>query len=531
MQLLPLVRRLTIVTKEGELLRFEPNWAQLQLLFTVERLVNEGKPVRIIVLKARQLGISTMVEALLFLAAFIYDRFKALVVAHDQDSGQHLLSMTENYWETYPFKPLYNTRYQSRNELAWVETHSAMKVQTAKNTKAGRSRTLHGLHASEVAFWDTPSTTMLGLRQSIPTAPGTFVFVESTANGVGNWFHQQWRLAEEGESGYVPLFFPWHQHPEYTASAIGLPPANLGNLDSEERALRQMGIGDDRLQWRRYAIKNLTNNDVNQFHQEYPTTPEEAFIASGTNVFPLPKLREVYQPMQGEVGRLVREGSQVRFQPDISGPLRIFRFPSSDREYGKYFVAGDPTHTTRGDYACAQVINRRTLEQVAVLRLKTDPASFAEDLAKLGRYYNDAVLSSEIEGPGYATIGALLEMNYPYIWQRKWADKTPGKAIPDTYGWSSTMKSKQLCVGMLLKLVVDADITIHDRMTFKEMEDFVTLDDGGFGNAAKDGHDDTVMALAICVTCHMTDSPLIPYGMGGDNVPEETWQAWGEEPA
>lgn len=529
MNLLPLVKRLSVVDKNATLIPLVPNWAQLAFLDEVGRQMNAGKPVRIIVLKARQLGMSTITEAILFSMAFIYNRMKGLVVAHEVDSGQHLLSMTDTYWQTYPFKHLYTPKYQSRNEMAWKETGSSLRVATARNAKAGRGRTLHALHASEVAFWEDPEKTMLGLRQTVPHLPGTFICIESTANGVGNWFYNTWMAAEQGDIDYVPLFFPWHLHPEYQASAFNLPYNNLGNLDSEERALRAMGISDDRMAWRRWAVKNLADGDVNKFHQEYPTTAEEAFVATGTNVFPVGKLREVYEHMEGRTGRLVRDGDMVRFQADVSGPLRVFRMPAKDLDWGVYFVAGDPTHTTRGDYACAQVISRRTLEQVAVYRARLDPGSFAEELAKIGKYYNTAMISSEVEGPGYATISRLIGLDYPSMWFNRVADTTPGKTT-DHYGWRTTAKSKNLAIGWLLKMVVDQDIKIHDRQTFSEMRDYITLSDGGYGPAAGGGYDDTVMAMAIAVTCHVLEAPMQAYtgGVGGGTA-ESTWQAWGEE--
>jgi hypothetical protein len=528
----PLLSRLSIVDKDKQVVPLRLNWAQDEYVEVINEQRNLGKPVRIIILKARQLGMSTVTEGVMFSDAFIYDHMGGMVISHDQDSGNGLLDMTNHYWETYPFKALYSTKYASRNELAWVETSSKIKVQTAKNARAGRSSTLSHLHASEVAFWDTPEITFLGLRQTIPNRAHTFIVMESTANGVGNFFQTQWDMAVDGETEFIPLFYPWHRHPEYTAEYANLLVYRLTKLDDEERILRQaFGLSDSRLIWRRWAIKNLCGNDVAQFNQEYPSTPEEAFIASGRNVFPLAKLNTCYEPMEGERGRLVRDGSQVRFQLDSTGPFTVFKRPSTDMDWGVYFVGGDPTHTTRGDYACGQVISRRTLEQVAVYRGRTDPGSFGEELAKIGTYYNRAMVTNETEGPGYATTERLLTLQYPHLWQRKFADKTPGKAIADTWGWSMTMHSKQLLVGMLLKVIVDGDITIHDKQTYQEMKDYVTLDNGGYGNATQGKFDDTVTSLGIALTAHMTEGPLPAYGthragMGTENEGSQLQEEW-----
>lgn len=532
MSLMPLVKQLTIRTKDLELVPIRPNWAQTEFLHTHDEQVRQGKPVRIVVLKARQLGLSTITNALLFARSFVYEQSHSLVIAHENDASEYLFGMTHLFWETFPYHDLYTPKYISRRELSWKETGSSIRIATARNVKAGRGRTVHALHASEVAFWEHPEETMLGMRQTIPNRPGSMIVLESTANGVGNWFYDVWNAAVSNDVDYVPLFFPWWKHYEYTGSASGLN-APLGALNSDEKLLTKLGVSEDHLVWRRWAIRNLADNNEDTFRQEYPATPEEAFIASGTNVFPIHKLKEVYEPQRGQRGFLFRgDGGQVEFKPDISGPLTIFRLPSSDRDWGKYFVGGDPTHTTFGDNAVAQVINRRTYEQVAIWQGKIDPMSFGEELAKLGTFYNNATISTEIEGPGYATVGRLVEMNYPQLWQARWADKSPGK-IADTYGWSTTFKRKEWAVGHLLKLVVDRDITIHHDNTMNEMRNYVTLPQGGYGNAGgRDKHDDCVMALAIACICASTDGPQMAYvgqemNPNMERIPQ--WADWDEE--
>jgi hypothetical protein len=529
-QLLPLIKRLKIVTKAGHLVDFEPNHAQLHYLSTVEEALFSGRPVRVIVLKARQIGISTMTEAIIFTLAFLFERYRGLVVAHDIPSSQGILSMTTEFWNSYTFKRLYTPKYESKNELSWKETHSSIRISTAKTATAGRSHTIQALHASECAFWQTPETTMLGLRQALPDLPLTFECVESTANGVGNWFNQQWNLATDRESAYVPLFYPWHEHPEYTARRLP-PQPPIQRLDSEERALRASGVEDDRLLWRRWCIKNKCNNDLGQFHQEYPTTPEEAFVATGRNVFAIDTLRKVYQPMQGITGNLIRDGDNVKFDPQPHGHLTVFKYPWTHDDFGAYIVGGDPTHTTRGDFACAQVLNRRTMEQVAVWRGRIDPGTFGDEMAKLGRYYNYALLAPEVEGPGYATVSRLQGLQYPNIFQRQHLDKTPGVMVRHTWGWSTTSRSKHGAVGWLLKMISDEDITIHDPRTFAECRDYVTLPDGGYGPASENGFDDTVMALAIAVTCHAMEPPLPAYTGIQTQQPSPIWESWNAQSA
>lgn len=377
---------------------------------------------------------------------------------------------------------------------------------------------------------------MTGLRQAIPNIPGSAIFLESTANGIGNYFETTWTASENGDNEYIPLFFPWWKHPEYTAEAIQIP-TFLGELDDDERSLSRLLRHnhlssvqvDSRLAWRRWAKRNLCNNDINQLHQEYPADPEEAFLSTGRNVFPNDHLKVCYKPMEGTPGLLVNDGGRPRFVESSDGNLVVYRYPSSNRDYGRYFLSGDPTRTTRGDFAVAQVINRRTLEQVARFRKRTDPHTFTSDLYLLGRWYNDALLSTETNGPGYSTVGALLTMNYPFMWQNHMMNKAPG-TIADTFGFQSNVQNKHVMIGTLLKHVVDHTITIHDRITYSEMKNYVTYDNGEMGPAdTNKGFDDCVTSLGIGCFGNYAEPPLPP--LKRPNEPSELdpqWKQWAD---
>ena len=250
----PFVRRLSIRTKQQTIEQFHPNWAQTQLLQKVNEQYSKGRPIRIIVLKARQLGISTVSEALMFAWVMLHQQTYGLVIAHEIDASEYLLNMTKLYWETFPFKNLYTTKYVSRKELAWEETGSSIRIATAKNMRAGRSRTINAMHGSEIAFWDRPDEMMLGLRQTIPNTAKSMIILESTANGVGNWYYDTWQAATANETDFEPLFFPWWEHPDYTASAANLKRELLSDLDSDERVLKKIGVDANETFFRRVEL-------------------------------------------------------------------------------------------------------------------------------------------------------------------------------------------------------------------------------------------------------------------------------------
>ncbi len=511
----PFVNRLQIVTKDLRVVKLGNvmNYAQHRIVQEVNDSLNNRTPSRFIVLKARQVGVSTVIEALMFSLAMMLNRMSGLVISHEASSAAWLLKMTNHYWDTWRFKPLYSIRHNSVSHMSWDDTGSSIRIATAKNASAGRSTTVQFLHGSEVAFWDDPLSLMVGLAQSIPDTHPSIIAFESTANGVGGYFYDQWNAAVDGETDFTPLFFPWHQHPEYTAAYLHQS-STLGALNDEERILRAIGIDDDRLVWRRWMIRNKLNNDVTRFKQEYPTVPEEAFVVTGRNIFPDGDLGACYDPMNGLQGFLVEEGGgRVRFQESIDGPITIFRYPGEDMDRHKYMVSGDATRSVTGDYSCAQVLNRRTWEQVAIFRKRIDPVSFGDQLALLGRYYNWAIVCPEIQGAGDSTIARLISLNYPFLFEHRKAERIPGQ--PETvYGWWSGVRAKQEAMGNLLKVVVDHDLILHDHKTYSEMRAYVSDERGGFKNGAGEGHDDTVTAMAIAMTCVMYEAPNINGSIG-----------------
>jgi hypothetical protein len=509
LKLAPLLSTLTIQTKDLTTEKFNIDgqfaWAQREFIAEIEKQYNAGKPVRIIVLKARQLGISTATEGVLFWWSFIHSGTSGLVIAHEADATSSLFEKTQLYWDTWPFRDLYETKYASQKRFLWLPTRSTLRVATAKNVQSGRSRTLHAVHASECAYYPEPEALMLGLRQTIPNKHGSIVVLESTANGIGNWFHNEWSMAEEGDSDYVPLFFPWFKHYEYAMQTTLSSPLEL---NADERNLLKLGASYENIEWRRWAIKNLCANDEETFKQEYPSTPHEAFITSGTNIFPLGKLDECFKPLPGFKGTLLEHNGKVRWVADATGPLTVFKAPTkSPANWQRYFVSGDPSMTIEGDPASIQVINRQTLEQVAVWHGRIDPINFAKEMMKLGKWYHNAELCPEVEGGGQAAIATIINYNYPNVWQHVWADKAPGK-VATSFGWSTNYNRKRWSVGRLKYLLVQNSIIIHDKRTYNQMRNFIVLPSGEMGNASRQMHDDTVMALAIGVTASHTEPPL-----------------------
>lgn len=512
----PLLKTLTIKTKD---LEFRPldlfyvhpqygdfGWAQRRFVHQVEKSYNQGKPVRIITLKARQLGISTVTEAILFLWGFVHHGTNGLVMAHENTASLELFEMTKLYWDRWEFKNAYTLSSATKQNFHWSETRSRLRVATARNIQSGRASTLHAVHASEVAFYPDPATLMLGLSQTIPNRHGSIVVLESTANGVGNWFYDEWQSAEEGESDYIPLFFPWFKHPEYQMATTL---STKSELTSDERNLIRLGATLENIAWRRWAIVNQARGDIAFFMQEYPSTPEEAFITTGRPIFSHIHLKKQFAHEEGIQGRFHEDiRKRVHFTQDHSGPWTIFRKPkSNDLRNDRYFCAGDPSETIAGDPACAQVINRQSLEQVAVYHNRVNPMHFADEMILAGKYYNECMLCPEVEGGGQASIARILTKNYPNVWLDKRPDRLRGSF--NVFGWSTNYQRKRWAIGTLQRTIIDGSLTVHDRKTYNQLRNYVEDETGYWGNADKETHDDAVMSLAIAVCASEQEGPFM----------------------
>lgn len=546
LHLTKLISELTIVDKDANLTKFpiysEFGWAQRRFISAIEEQHAAGKPIRIITLKARQLGISTLCEALLFYWAFLYPGTNGLCIAHETEASQSLFEKAKLYWEYWPYSPLFSLANSTQKRLTWRETKSSIRMATARNEGSGRGRTYQILHASECAFWENPERLMTGLRQAIPYRHGTAIFLESTANGIGNWFQRTWEAAERGENEYTPVFFPAWEHPEYRMYNHEI---KYTDLDEYELHLLEKIIGDKlnlkesygHIAWRRYALANLCNGDIRSLMQEYPEIPDEAFISTGENVYDHDHLNACYEPLEGVTGDISFDGASYVFQPAKSGKLTIYEEPSEDKAWGQYFVGADPCFTaTGGDFGCIQVINMRTMEQSAVWHGRCSNVELAKIIAGIGTYYNQAKVTCEIEGPGYGTIGALIEMGYPKIWKHRQMDRFAKFSDNSAFGWSSNYNRKRFAVGRLAYLINERAITVHDDITYHQLREYSVLAGGELGPSSNSGYDDAASALAITMACMTTDGPPPAYETGipapdthNDIQGQSPWDAFSED--
>lgn len=500
---------LKIRTKDGELVPFRLNAPQRKLYEAARRQWLAGKPVRIIVLKARQMGFSTLTEALLFHMTATRHHVESMVVAHTEDATAKLFQMSQRFYDNLPevLKPM--RRASNAQEIVFdrparAKTKreglgSSMRCATAGGTGVGRGYTLQGLHLSEFAFWPgSKRESFVGLMQAVPDKPGTMVVIESTANGYDE-FKAMWDAAVEAErsgtDGFLPIFFAWHEMEEYRRE----PLPGFERTAEEEELAETYGLDDEQLAWRRWCIATQCGGDIELFHQEYPASPDEAFIATGRCCFDKAAIvlrRERVRTLEWETGifRTERDAAGkitgYEWRRDEKGPIRILRHP----EKGAPYVIGGDTAGTGSDYFVGQVLDNRTGEQVAVLHHQMGERLYAEQLFCLGRYYNDALIGIETNYSTYPEM-CLEDMGYPRLYVREKYDTYTG-ALAKSFGFETTAKSRPVIIDGLRDVAAHELGLINDYATLGEMLTFVY--DENWRPAAEEGeHDDLVMALAI----------------------------------
>lgn len=275
---------LKIRSKSG---RIEPlilNRAQLHVHERLEAQKAETGRVRALILKGRQQGCSTYVEGRYYHRVSHGRGLRAFILTHEDAATQNLFEMVTRYHQhCHPLvKP--STGSANAKELNFDVLDSAYKVGTAGTKGVGRSSTLQLFHGSEVGFWPHADTHAAGVLQAVSDEPGTEIILESTANGVGNFFHRKWRDAETGKTDYIAIFIPWFWQQEYRKA----PPPDFILDDEEGEYAALYGLDHDQMCWRRNKIIEL--KDPVLFKQEYPATAAEAFQMSGHDSFIPPAL-------------------------------------------------------------------------------------------------------------------------------------------------------------------------------------------------------------------------------------------------
>lgn len=270
---------LKIRPKNGGILPFTCNAEQNDLHNRLQVQLATNRKVRAIVLKGRQQGMSTYIQARFFWKVTHAIGKQAFILTHDQKATDNIFSIANRYYSNCP--PVFRPECDKSNakQLLFSDIDSGYAVGTAKNKEVGRSSTIQYFHGSEVAFWENADHHQKGVLQTIPREDGSEIILESTANGIGNYFHQQWELAVSGESEFEAIFYPWFWHHPYRAE----PPDDFQMSFEESELATIYELDEHQIYWRRLKIADLGGvgrNGLKAFQQEYPCNAVEAFHSS-----------------------------------------------------------------------------------------------------------------------------------------------------------------------------------------------------------------------------------------------------------
>lgn len=507
---------LWIRTKDGSEVRLKLKPAQWKLYNVVREQVKAGKPVRVIVLKARQQGFSTLISALIFHACATQENRGALLVAHVADATNNLHQMHLRFYDRLPMQVRPMRASSNAIELKFANPskdpverakepglRSRIRCATAGGKGVGRSDTLQYVHASEYAFWpdgvNTKADTLLGILQAVPALPGTMVFIESTAKGFDD-FKLRWDAAVAGRSDFAPLFVGWDEEPDYRRP---VPPGTVWTAEERELMARH-GLEPEQMAWRRWCIANNCGGDLDKFHQEYPLTPEEAFIASGSCWFDtavimrrLEELPSAAMPRKGKFAykkvwdEALRRTmiSEIEFV-EGEGPVLIWQAPE---ERVPYVIGGD-TAGEGSDWFSAYVIDNTSARMCARVYMQFDEAEYTAQVYCLGMHYNKALIGLEVNFSTYP-VRSLQDWFYPRLYVRQAEDEYTHKA-KSSFGWRTDRITRPAMLSELRETVEAHPEIICDEQLLREMLVFVK-DKNGRPAALEGEHDDLVMGYGI----------------------------------
>lgn len=449
-------RMLRVRDKSGKLIPLRPNAMQREYV--------RSCGARNIVLKARQLGMTTWIAATFFLKTITHPGTLTVQVAHDQDSAEEIFRIVhrflENLPETMQKGPLKTSRANVR-QLVFPRIDCEYRVETAADENAGRGLTIQNLHCSEVARWPRFGAEVLAsLRAAVP--PAGAVVLESTPNGAGGIFYEEWQRAEE--TGYTRHFFPWWLEKRYSRQGVSVLPFT----NEEEGLRRRYELSDGQIAFRREIRANFRG----LARQEFAEDATSCFLESGECVFEL-----------GAIGRRIAE-LKPSCETRENGRLLVWLPPMVGCEYivGVDAAGGG----TDGDFACAQVIERKSGLQCAELHGHFGPQELAVRVARLGREYGDALVVVERNNHGHAVLAHLTtSCGYENLYRQ-------GGQL----GWLTSAVSRSPMIENFGALLAARPELFSSERLLNECRTFVRNASGSAG-AASGAHDDCVMAMAI----------------------------------
>lgn len=446
---------LKIKGKTPGLIPFILNEAQKDFLNTFKKFN------RMIVLKARQIGYSTVATAALYHRTIMNPGTNTAIIGYNSDLTSELLDKVKTFYSSTPGDLRPTIQYNSKYEMSFPKLGSKLLV-LPSTENVGRGYTLHNVLATELSSWEKADEKIMTIEASVPI-DGKIV-IESTPKGQGNLYHRMW----VSDNDYAKREYGWWW------------------MYSEEEI----------------DVIRRRMNDPQKFAQEYELT----FLASGRMVFDSKVVNEM-RKHQVKPGDVIKDENGFDHVVRKEGDWVIYKDPNPD---SFYVIGADIAEgITGGDYSVAVIFDRRTGEEVAFYRGHIAPDKFGEVLSVMGLKYNTALMVVEVNNHGLTTITILKQLMYPAMYFRPTKFEVMGTSYGDRLGWKTTKMTRTLMIDDLVQSTRDGDLIIHSKELIDEMTVFIYDKNNNMG--AMDGfHDDAIFATAIAMQGFkiMYDKPI-----------------------
>ncbi len=422
-----------------------------------------------IILKARQMGLTTWIAARFFLRTITHPGTLTLQVAHTQEAAEEIFRIVHRFVACLPEPlrsgPLKTSRANVR-QLAFPTLDSQYLVVSAADRNAGRGLTAQNLHCSELARWPgDPAETLAGLRAAL--VPTGELVLESTPDGIGGCFHEEWqRAVETGPTQMIRHFFPWWMEPRYRAE-----PVNASTLTEEEKTLiAREGLTLAQIGFRRQLRANFRG----LAKQEYAEDPENCFRSSGECVFELDALEARLKTLPPVL------------ETRMNGALQVWLPPLPGK---RYLVAVDPAGGgSDGDNSAAQVIEMESGLQCAEFAAHVGGSELARLVTGLAHTYNTATLVIERNNHGTGILAlAATNCAYPRVYEQ---NKQPG--------FLTNSVTRPAMLARLAAALIEQPGCFMSAQLLAECRSFIRLPNGSTG-ARAGAHDDRILAMAIAL--------------------------------
>jgi hypothetical protein len=506
-----------IITKSGTKELFQMNRAQRH--FFDNYLLDPKKYYhRNIILKSRQLGFTTFIDLYILDEILFNTNREGLIIAHKVEDAREIFDRKIDF-------AIRNMADQIKGAYFKLQRNSAKKIQVVVDygpeagstssiqvSASGRSGTYFYVHISEFAKLCVayPQKALEVETGTFPAVPfDGFIFIESTAEGMAgrfyemfndNWLSRDKITPMKSRVMFMPHFYNWQyddMEMEKITENIPVSTMEVGEIDfgeyQKEHNLTDREITYYYMKYLQMGGKN-SPDAIHKLHQEYPTTPEEAFLSTGQTYFPTSKVFSMLQTQpNGTKGELVsNDAGETTFQELSTGRLEVFNKPKLGT---RYIIGGDTAEgLAHGDSQVLYVINHQTEECDAIYKSNVPPDEFITDAYAIGKYYNWALLGIESNKDGLWINDGLDKLGYINLYYRKVFDDIT-KNVTKFFGWKTTSATRPFCLAALKAVFLRKNSGFAPAL-LSEMVTFIR-NMKGRPEALAGKNDDVVMAAAI----------------------------------